>query len=423
MSFNLKLVVIGFILLSQFSCNREDKTDTTWHYSKDDIIDAGAGTVNTDKLNVDVYLDATTSMKGFVSPAATNFSRLLDDIEATCQNVWKNTDMRYYKFGRTVDSVSRAEFVSGKTSTGIYSDPRLSTQTNFAEAVKNTDPKRVSIIITDLFYNNSDVNLVVNAIKTECFQKGVEAGLIGLTSPFNGIVADVQPPVTVNGERPLYVLVFGQRQNINLLFNTLKNKPYIKGNQLLLVTNRPAEGYEVNVTKDKKNRTINKQSLPKALKDYGTVFNFRMKAEDNEALLNMELSPRLNPYITPFTEKNIKALAFSKTPGAKDSVPANDQLVMQNLKYTGNKLTADFVLTNTGKEGKYTYLVYLTFDNTIPLPMPQWVKQNSTDTYAQNINEQKTLNLEQLLTGITTNHITYAQPKIAKFYICVEKRN
>src|SRR5918993_2650690 len=71
--------------------------DVEWKFSKSEI--TGNRTAGTEKLNVDIYLDATTSMKGFVSPSATGYSRLLEDIEGSCQNVWKNTDIQYYKFG------------------------------------------------------------------------------------------------------------------------------------------------------------------------------------------------------------------------------------------------------------------------------------------------------------------------------------
>jgi hypothetical protein len=412
----VSISLVAIIFLS--SCKTQP--DINWNFSKTEI--TGNQSVNTNKLSVDIYLDATTSMKGFVSQTSTDYTKLLDDIEGSCQNVWKNTDIRYYKFGRTVDSISRNEFVSAKASPAMFSDPKLSTQTNFSEAVRNTNSQRVSILITDFFYNNSDINLVVSSVKDYCFQKGVEAGIVSLNSPFNGIVADVQPPVRVNGQRPLYVLVFGDKQNIMLLFNSLKNKPYIKQNRFLLVTNHPVENYEVTVEKNKTSKTFNKQSLKKEWKEYGTVFNFRMQEKANEALFNLQCTLQTNPYICPFTEKNLKTLVFKKTPAAKDSVAADNEVMVQNMKMTGNTLKADIRLTNNDEPGKYAYLVYLTFDNTVPLNMPQWVKEQSTETFAQGVNENKTLNLDKLLTDLTTNHITYAQPQLAKFYIYIEKK-
>lgn len=418
---NGHIVLFYILILLCFFESCTPPPDIVWNFSKNEITGANK-TTTTEKLNVDVYLDVTTSMKGFVSPSNTNYSNLLDDIEGSCQNTWKNTDIKFYKFGRSVQPISRNDFISGKTSPVMFSDPVLSTQTNFAEAVKKTDSKRVSILITDLFYKNSDVNIVVNSVKDYCFKNNVEVGLIGLNSSFNGIVGDVFPIVKVKGSRPLYVLVFGDKQNINLLFKVFKSKPYVEYNQFLLITNKPTESYNVDLIKDKKCKTVNKQSFLKtAWKDFGTAFNFKMKKNETEAIFNLTTTLTMNPYLPIFDEKNLKVVVFQKKAGMKDSIPANDRLILENLKYSGNVLKADVKLINTEAPGKYGYAVYFTFDNTVPLTMPKWITTNNTEVYAQGVNENKTLNLNRLLTDITSNHITYAQPKVAKFYIDVYK--
>src|SRR4028118_376472 len=118
------LIICSVLLFSLYSC--EQKPDIEWNLTKTEITGDRHG--STEKLSVDIYLDVTTSMKGFVSQNATDYSRLLEDIEAICQNVWKNTDIKYFKYGRTLVPISRCDFVSGKTSAAIFSDPLLSTQ-------------------------------------------------------------------------------------------------------------------------------------------------------------------------------------------------------------------------------------------------------------------------------------------------------
>ncbi|MEJ7768874.1 MAG: hypothetical protein WKF89_13750, partial [Chitinophagaceae bacterium] len=140
------------------------------------------------------------------------------------------------------------------------------------------------------------------------------------------------------------------------------------------------------------------------------------------AEFKMELTLLTNPYSSAFSARNLKTLVFKKTANKKDSSAADEELMMQNVKLANNKLTADLKLINNDKAGKYAYLVYVTFDNTVPPSMPKWVKEQNTETFAQGVNENKTLNLEKLLTDISTNHITYAQPKIAKFYLNIEKQ-
>lgn len=398
--------------------NKEDQ----WNYSKNEI--TGSSKAGNEKISVDIYLDVTTSMKGYVSSSPTNFSNLIDDIEATCQNTWKDADIKFFKFGRSVVPVSRAEFITGKNSTVMFSDPRLSTQTNFAGALQNTNAARVSILITDLFYNNSDVNLVANAIKDSCLKKNprVELGIIGLTSPFDGIVGDVSPAVKVKGNRPVYVMLFAEKQNINLMFTALKNKPYMKGNQLLLLTEKPVESYTVEVKKNPKNRTINiAQGKIGGLKDYGTVYGFSMDAREKDAQLDLTVSINTTPFIADFGKENIRYWVFKKTVGKTDSTAADDEIKLTSIQKNGNIITSPVALTSNDPEGKYSYAVYMGLNNADP-QLPAWVDEINTDSFAQGVNENKTLNLKKLLTDISKIFNTERQPKIAKFFIHLEKK-
>ncbi len=394
-----------------------------WNYSKEEI--TGIADKGAEKIEVDVYLDVTTSMKGYASANNTNFSHLIDDIEAVCQNTWKETDLKFFKYGRSVVPISRAEFVTGKNSPVIYSDPQLSTQTNFAGALQTTDASRVSILITDFFYNNSDVNLVVNAIKDSCIKKNpeVEIGIIGLTSSFNGIVGDVSPAVKVNGDRPVYVLIFADKKNISRLFASLKAKPYVNNEQLLLFTDHPVESYEVILVKNKKNRTVNNnQGKIGRLKEHGTVFGFSTEKKELEAELDLTLKTTLSGFTPAIAPGNIKVTAFKKNVKTGDSTVASNDIQITEMAQNGNEITGMIKLTNNDPKGNYSYAIYLSLDNTVPQKMPAWVNEVNTDTYAQGVNENKTLNLEKMLASVSTVFNTTRQPQIAKFFIQLEKK-
>ncbi|MCF0060594.1 hypothetical protein MUK70_15225 [Dyadobacter chenwenxiniae] len=402
--------------------NREaDRPD--WNFDKSEITDTGAA--STEKLNVDVYLDVTGSMEGFSVPGQSDFGNFVDDIESTCQNTWKKTDIKYFKYGSRVDSISRSEFVSAKNDKAIFTDKTLNNKTDFANTIKNTDPKRVSILITDLFYNNNDINSVVGTIKEQCIQKGIEIGVVGVSSAFNGSVGDLGQGVsrlTVNAQRPLFALVFGDKTNIDLLFRSLQNKPYITGNRFLILANKPTESFDVALEKDRKSKSINRSSLPKKqLESYGTVFAFTMKEREKEALLHLDMTLLMDKSMPDFTEKNIKAQVFKRKISGKDSVAVDSEIRLENLKISGGKVTADIKLNNADPEGIFSYAVYLTMDNTVPLAMPKWIKDISTDSI-DGVQAGKTLNLEKLLTDIATSHATAKQPKVAKFYIYLEKK-
>ncbi len=411
--------MIIILLVNLLSACGENQPDIKWNYSKNEIICKDL--VSIEKLNVDIYLDVTLSMGGFASSNTTNYSKLIEDLQATCQDVWKKGEIKFFKFGKVVEDMKGTDLISARTSPVIYTSA-ISHETNFDEAIKKTDPKKVSIIITDLFYNENEVNRMKEALKTYCIQRGVEVGLIGLKSNFNGVVGDVQPPVTIKVPRPFYVVIMGDKSNINMFFKTLKNKGYINPNQFYLITNKPAEDFNVNIVKDKTCKSLNKQSLKKELEDFGTVFNFRMKKEEKNASFNFEANITPNQYFFPYTDKNLKIDFYKKSRIQKDSSLTNE-ITIKNLKIVGNKITGSIDLTNTDPEGKFSYLGYITFDNTVTPSMPAWITQYNADDVAEfRQNVDKTLHLSKLLTELTTSNITYNQPKLAKFYINIEKQ-
>lgn len=67
------------------------------------------------------------------------------------------------------------------------------------------------------------------------FYKGVMVGIIAVESPYKGRVYDV--PGYPSGyslnteERPFYAITFGNPSNMELLFESLKSKPFVKEEQ------------------------------------------------------------------------------------------------------------------------------------------------------------------------------------------------
>ncbi|CAG5002186.1 hypothetical protein DYBT9275_02831 [Dyadobacter sp. CECT 9275] len=413
-----------FLAIVLFGCGGGgDHDPVEWNFDKSEITENKPASTAT--LNVDVYLDVTGSMEGFSVPGQSNFGRFIDDIEATCQNTWRETDIKYYKYGSRVDSISREEFVSAKNEKTIFTDGTINNKTDFANAIRNTTSQRVSVFITDLFYSNNDINAVVRTIKDKCIEKGIEVGVAGVTSDFNGSVGDLGQGlrrIKVDKQRTLFALVFGDQTNIDLLFRSLRNKPYITGDQFLVFANKPTQSFEVNLEKDRQSKQINKSSLPKkAYEKYGNVFAFTMKERETHGLAHLELILQKDQLTPGYGAANIKAQVFKRTASEKDSVAADGEVKISNVKISGAKLTSDLEITNNDPEGKYSYAVYFTLDNTVPLTMPQWVKDISSAS-VDSVAYGKTLNLEKLLTDVSTSHVTAMQPKIAKFYIYLEKK-
>ncbi len=415
----IAVIPISIITLGLMGC--PPNNTATWDFPKSSLIQTVSSSEN---LEVDVYLDATTSMQGFASATSNNFTQLIDDIELVTRNVWKQTDLRFYKFGTKVDSLNREQFIQGKSNPKFYADRFTANQVNIDKAVVNTDPERVSIIITDLFYKGQDINSVVAALNESCIKKGIEIGVLTVSTPFTGVVADVTPAVTLKDEiRPLYVLIFGNRANINRVFEAFKNKPYITPNNKLLVSRYPLNDYEVNVIKhkNKDNNAINSdQGSVAKYKEYGNVFGFKLKEKGKEALLDFELIVKADEAFPAYDAGNIQFTGYKK--GAKDTDSVKtDELSFRDIQVEGNKITGKIAVSNKNKEDGFSYMVTVGFNNTKPLIMPGWVKNYDTDQYTDASPKDKTIYLNKLCSEVFTYNTTYNHPVIGKFYLYLRR--
>lgn len=65
-----------------------------------------------DSIAVDIYLDGTTSMYGYVNyPGGTIYGDAVKDIERTITENWKNDSIKYIKFGDTFQEMDRNAFL------------------------------------------------------------------------------------------------------------------------------------------------------------------------------------------------------------------------------------------------------------------------------------------------------------------------
>ncbi|MBK7957599.1 MAG: hypothetical protein IPK03_05475 [Bacteroidetes bacterium] len=282
---------------------------------------------------------------------------------------------------------------------------------NIDKALVNTNPKRVSIIITDLFYKGQDINSVVSAINESCIKKGIDIGVLSVSSIFTGIVADVNPPVLLPSQiRPLHVLILGSKSNITQVFEAFKSKPYVNSNQKLLITKHPLENYEVNVEKykDKTNSAINSdQGKVAPYKDFGNVFGFRLKEKDKAAYLSFELNTKINEAFPKFKSENLKFTVFKKVPNIKDSTENANDLVFEDIKVLGGEIKGKIRIENKDKSEALSYLINVGFDKTVPMQTLDWIKKYDTEIYTSFSPKDKTIYLNKLFTEIATFNTTY----------------
>lgn len=427
MKFRIKLhlIVICSFLLVIAGCTSKFP-EIKWSYSTKEV--TGSPAVKVNNITLDVYIDATTSMQGFAVNTSSVYSQFLDQLEASALSAWQNTNSRYYKFGERIRPVSRTEFLSAKNDPLFYHEAGIFKKTYIDSVVNHTDSTRLSVLVTDLFQDEGDVNVMVESFKTKCFARGVSVGIVGIESEFKGKVFDVrsypQGYDLETNNRPFYALVFGNEYNMQLLFDALKARPFVKENQLFLISNHIIKSYEVNIVKNRESAGMNNKGQHPDIYS----FDFSMpKGGKTISKLDVTITLERNTRCADFSINNTELLVFKKSADSpkanvKDSAATND-LSIEKIQGTGNKITAVLVLNSNDPPGNYSYLVFLKAKQLNGLTAPQWISNFSTDNPVPGSpSGAKTYNLEKLCNTLLVANASVAPTYLAKFYINIFKQ-
>lgn len=397
-----------------------------WEYSDNDVI--GESPNKQDQIDIDIYVDATTSMEGFAVNNSSTYSQFLDQVEASTLSAWKKADAKYYKFGQMIKEVDRAEFLTAKNDMKFYRERGVFLKTYIDSVVKRTDSTRLSVLISDLFQDEGDVNIMVDRIKEKCFARGVTVGFLGIKSEYDGKVFDV--PSYPKGfslktdDRPFYAILFGNSYNMELLFESLKSKPFVKDENFLILSKYIIKSFNVSLVKTKESKTVNKKAPREEVKN---SFDFSMKEDGKEAAFDLEINLESLPRFPDFSEKALEIISYKKSISdpqklSSDSV-LTDDISIENIQRTGKKITATLKLNNRDPSGNYSYMVYLKANQLNGLLTPDWIKEFSTDDPVPGTpTENKTYNLEKFISTLLVARSSITPIYIANFYVNIFKR-
>lgn len=287
-----KIWVIGCIILICFmvvgcgkgNSKRGIKAPEIANYSKSDSID------------VDVYIDGTASMGGYVNyPNNTIFVEGVKGIERTVTNNWKKETIQYVKFGDSFSQLDRESFLNfNKLEFYNQVDTRLE------EVINILDDNKVSIIVTDFFQTNQDVDSLLISLKNKCFVKEKAFAVMGMKSQFNGKIYDIGKNLqsmqycTTEDKasyRPFYFLIIGNEDNVRKFLLAYKNNKLADSEikQVLFASNIGIS----NVLKTDKIHTLNGKDNPMAeintlLPNDNVTKQYRVKGKESKANLFIE---------------------------------------------------------------------------------------------------------------------------------------
>lgn len=163
------------------------------------------------QINVDVYWDASESMKGYAVIEQSNFYRTLPDTLGDLCSSMGNA--RFFRFGEQVIQLEGREHRK-------FSNPEYYTEvlTEMHKVIDVAEQKHVSIIITDLFESDADWSNLTEKLKKKYFSQHMSVAIIGIKNPFRGKIFDVgMSGETYNYDsgnerelyRPFYMLIAG----------------------------------------------------------------------------------------------------------------------------------------------------------------------------------------------------------------------
>jgi len=183
-------------------------------------------------LKVDLFFDATLSMQGFVrTPENSYYQRMIPLLERGVIEGWRGGEASFYEFGDDIAPLPGRDYLDAARPT-FYSNSKYNKKTFIERVIDRAQLDHLTIIITDLFQDNADVNQLSEKLKQKFIVNNLAVGVMAVRSQYLGVVYDVgaenysfgytskEKPET---GRPFYLLAFGSHANIAHYFATLGN--------------------------------------------------------------------------------------------------------------------------------------------------------------------------------------------------------
>lgn len=418
-----------------------------------------------------IYFDATLSMQGFVKPGSTHYTQILPYIERVITTgAWRDERVKFFRFGTQVKPISRDIYVKMVANPEFYGDTGINLETRIQTVIdsevqevinnementsvedqtghtisdeKNNHRKKSNhlvVIVTDLFQQNSDINLLVTQLKEKYIEKGLEVGLLGLRSHFDGKVYDIGPssasmsyksiPEDSETFRPFYLLVLGRYADIVHYFNRFtrdfsETQTIIFSQYLVnpLISFEDVLPDQIDLTKLNKDNTFATNVQDPRLE------RFSIADDSAPVKISVTLEYVPLPYAMPFSTNTLQDSVIVKhapEEGQTQEYSAAQKCLEVTSKFLKkeykNELTVDFSLTPQclpDQDAIYLYEVTLS-PRINEYGVPDWCLVWDMGSKTQH--GSKTFNLVNFVRSLSQVTAQLHHPRIAKFYFYIKK--
>lgn len=402
-----------------------------------------------DALEVSIYFDATLSMKGFVSTTtASNYQLIVPLLERAVIEGWNGGQARFFKFGDDIAPLPGRDYLNAAKSS-FYADSKYNRKTLIERVIEQAKPQGLTVIVTDLFQNNADVNQLSDKLKQKFIANNMAVGIYAVRSQFSGTVYDVGPdnytfayasgePAT---ERPFYLVALGSHADIAHYFGVLGNigvDTFPEKHSLIfsrhVVARQPPFTRAKLKTADKISEVSN-SNLVSGNYSGDSVKAFKITKGKTEASFSVELpydaalgnalnhGSALTPEITAWKgeETGSNELALVENQNARSALRVAARLTPEQAPFSGLELRADLNVSELPASGVYRYRIVLRPSSYV---LPGWVAAwNMRDAEVRDwhqrpkeFNGAKTYNLENFLGTLQGSVLSTTPPVVCDVY-------
>ena len=376
--------------------------------------------LNAERIDTDIYFDATVSMKGFTTLSAGNVYLTLPDLLGDLCG--STGEVKFYGFGEQIHTLNGRSYRQFATP-DVYTEPI----TAVANVVDRADTSHLSIIVTDLFESESDWSNVTQKIREKFFANHLAVAIIGIRNSFNGDIFDVGLNAAKfhfnsfdnpDRYRPFYLLIMGRDEVVkNFLrkFNERQTLPNDTGYLLLSenLTETPSDFSNFELGEAENFYSDDTLGLDTGIKEFG-LDNF------NEAatfIFSWQYQPPLGACPLDLSAIDTAIEIFSVNGEEWTPRQSNDvriSLLKDDRQAEIFLIKVSLTPEKSLAEGKLNFVQAKVMPTEQGYRLPSWVELWSVniDGSAQKFDGSKTVNLTRILGSLKDSMFATSRPAL-----------
>lgn len=403
-----------------------------------------------ESLKIDLFFDATLSMKGFtLAQTSSSYQQSIPLLERAVIEGWRGGEPSFFKFGDEIAPLPGRAFLDA-VKPQFYSDAKYNKRTFIERVIDRADLNHLTVIVTDLFQDNSDVNQLSTKLKNRFIANGLSIGVLGIRSQYDGTVYDVgsdnysfpykssQKP---ESGRPFYLLALGSHTNIAHYFAALESSGlsnFPERHALIFsrfITAQSAPFAVAKLNTANKMSEISSSNLIDSSSNQDHVKAFHITKGKTETSFStqwpyvplpnvMEHAAALTPELTAWKGENSggKQLTLVENSNAKTALEIRAKLFPEAAPFNKLNFEARLNVKELPTSGKYCYRIVLRPSG---YSLPQWVSEwNMRDDEIRfahsrvgQFNGAKTYNLENFLGTLQGAILNTTPPEVDEIYL------